>query len=204
MEDKRRLNVNPTIEYYENHSVEFIQSTINADMTNLYSRFEEYLLPGMSILDLGCGSGRDSRYFFDKGYSVVAIDPSLAMCKHTKELVDIPVYNISAEDICFDQKFDAVWACASLLHIKKNLMEKTLDRVFSSIRKGGVMYASWKYGENCHLENNKYYSDYTEVGLKTMLEKFDKVEIIDLWTTNDVRLELESNKWTNVILRIKS
>lgn len=52
-------------------------------MSDIYKKFEAYLEPGDRLLDLGCGSGRDSKYFLDHGYAVVALDPSIKMCEAT-------------------------------------------------------------------------------------------------------------------------
>lgn len=84
MADKSKTSVDQTIEYYEKNAEDFVNSTINADMSNLYAVFEKYLFPGCKILDLGCGSGRDSKYFTEKGYIVTAVDPSVEMCASTE------------------------------------------------------------------------------------------------------------------------
>ena len=83
MNDK---NTNRTIEYYNKYADRYSDVTRNADMSDIYKRFEEHLKPGSRILDLGCGSGRDSKYFLDKGYDVVSLDASEAMCRKTQEL----------------------------------------------------------------------------------------------------------------------
>lgn len=67
MEDK-------TLEYYEQHAEELFKDTVNADVSKLYEDFLGRLMSHGKILDLGCGSGRDSRYFIEKGYEVVAVD----------------------------------------------------------------------------------------------------------------------------------
>lgn len=74
---------------------------INTNVTELYKPFGEPIPSGAKILDLGCGSGCDSRYFVQHGYGVLALAPSLAMCKHTRFSVDIPVFHMKAEDMCF-------------------------------------------------------------------------------------------------------
>ncbi len=92
MENKYRSKIDETVAYYDNNASAFIESTINAEVSSLYEDFEKLINPGCKILDLGCGSGRDSRYFVRHGYNVVAVDPSPVMCAHTRTIVDILVY----------------------------------------------------------------------------------------------------------------
>ena len=96
-----------TIEYYEEHAVEFIAETQKLKMDAFYEMFEKYIRPGNMILDLGSGSGRDSKYFHDRGYEVVAIDPSLAMCSATKKYAGVEVINCKAIEICLLYTSDA-------------------------------------------------------------------------------------------------
>ena len=202
MEDKFELAEDRTIEYYEENADIFVNSTINADVNCLYTFFEKYITPGCRILDLGCGSGRDSRYFAEKGYDVVAIDPSAAMCEKTKDIVNVPVYRMKAEDISFNNEFDAVWACASLLHVCKLNMKQTLSRVSNALRKGGVLYASWKYGRDERYENGRYFSDYIEADMETLIDCIPEFSLIEMWMTEDVRPEKRSSsKWLNVLLK---
>lgn len=202
MEDKFGLVEDRTIEYYEENADSFVNSTINADVNSLYTCFENYITPGCRILDLGCGSGRDSRYFVKKGYDVVAIDPSAAMCEKTKGIVNVPVYRMKAENISFNNEFDAVWACASLLHVCKSNMKLTLYRISEALRKGGVLYCSWKYGSDERYENGRLFSDYIEADMKTLLDGIPELSLIEMWVTEDVRPEKKLNsKWLNVLLK---
>lgn len=119
MEDKHQTDIEETIAYYDHNAKAFVDSTLNVDVSELYKPFEKLLFPGARILDLGSGSGRDSRYFTQRGYGVVAVDPSPAMCEHTRFIVDAPVVQMKAEDMSFKKEFDEVWACALLLHVPR-------------------------------------------------------------------------------------
>jgi len=94
---------NTTIEYYNQNADMFINTTIDAYMSALYSEFEKYLSIGYSILNIGCGSWRDSKYFSQKGHSVTSIDASKAMCERTQLIANNVVIQMKAEDIFLNQ-----------------------------------------------------------------------------------------------------
>ena len=147
-----------SIEYYDQNTTQFVNATIDADMTNVYAEFEKYIDLGGTILDLGCGSGRDSLYFYDKGYKVVAVDPSTAMCSETRKRVPIEVFLMRAEDIGFIEKFDAVWACASLIHVARENMRATVSKIIQALKCGGIFYSSWKYGHGEQVRQGRYFA----------------------------------------------
>ena len=60
-----------TISYYNYNAEKYSEQTFNLDMTSLYNEFERFVPNNGKILDLGCGSGRDTIYFASKGYNVV-------------------------------------------------------------------------------------------------------------------------------------
>jgi SAM-dependent methyltransferase len=75
-----------TIRFYEDHADAYISGTVDVDMESLYRPFIQLLPAGGTILDAGCGSGRDARAFLDRGYQVTAIDASAQMVKATTRL----------------------------------------------------------------------------------------------------------------------
>ena len=85
-------------------------------MESIYAPFLRYLPEHGSILDLGCGSGRDTLAFLQKAYQVEAIDYSESLVKKAQELTGLPVRHQSFYELDEENKYDGVWACASLLH----------------------------------------------------------------------------------------
>ncbi len=201
MESKRRTNINHTIEYYESNAADFIKSTIDMDVSELYWQFEELITPGGRILDLGCGSGRDSKYFSGKGYDVVALDPSPRMCAQTKALVNIPVYELKAEEMQFSNEFDGVWACASLLHVPRDMQENVLHRIADALKDEGILYASWKYGTQDREVEGRRFFDMNESLLCEMMSRLSEFHMIKKWTTKDIRSDLQTQIWLNVLLK---
>ena len=70
-----------TISFYDNHAEEYAAGTLHSDMSPLCNEFLSLLPDQGIILDLGCGSGRDSRFFIDRGYRVIAVDGSAELCR---------------------------------------------------------------------------------------------------------------------------
>ena len=201
MDDK---NTNRTIEYYNTHADRYSEITRNADMSDIYKRFEEHLKPGSRILDLGCGSGRDSKYFLDKGYKVVSLDASEAMCRKTQELTGKAAVHMRIEDMNYENEFDAVWACASLLHVAKSDMHKILEKAMKALRVGGVLYASWKYGKRERTrDDGRAFTDYTEARESDLGVLFSGASLEDVWTSQDVRLDRigQGHLWVNVLVK---
>lgn len=65
-----------TLKYYNGNANQFVQGTLSVDFKQIQDRFLEKLTAGACILDFGCGSGRDTKYFLEKGYQVDAADIS--------------------------------------------------------------------------------------------------------------------------------
>lgn len=200
MEDKHRTDIEETIAYYNHNADEFVNSTINADVSELYKPFEKLLSPGAKILDLGCGSGRDSRYFTQRGYGVVALDPSPAMCEYTRSIVDIPVFRMKAEDMDFQNEFDAVWACASLLHVSRDQQKDVLMLIRNALKKGGICYCSWKYGDEERFDGGRRFTDFTEESLQGFIVELVAFDVIKMWITYDVRRGIDQ-RWINVLIK---
>ena len=200
MENKCGTDIDQTIEYYEKNAAGFIESTIDTDVSELYRPFEELISPGCQILDLGCGSGRDSKYFVEKGYDVVAIDPSPAMCAQTREFVHIPVYEMKAEEMQFSNEFDGVWACASLLHVSNDKLENVLHRIAVALKDKGILYASWKYGTHEREVDGRRFFDMNEALLCDIVKRVSELHVIKVWITKDIRSEMQTQLWLNTLL----
>lgn len=190
--------MNSTIDFYNRNAAEYCEKTKDINMSALYNRFEQYLYEKAQILDIGCGSGRDTKYFMGKGYSVTAIDASENICNWARRYVGKDIKNINVEDIRYYEEFDGIWASASLLHVPKNNMADVLNKCMTALRQGGVLYASWKYGICQHEEDGRKYSNFTCEELEDLLACISGIENRELWITED--LLHRDSRWVNVIL----
>ena len=188
------------IDYYNTNADDFYESTVNTDMSEWQNRFLQHIPAGGRILDAGCGSGRDSKAFLKQGYSVVAFDASREMCKKASELIGQEVWQIRFEEMSFDDEFDGVWACASLLHASEKIIYELLSKIYKALKNDGIFYASFKYGDGETKRGERTFIDFSEESIKVVLEKVG-FDILESGITNDVRKGREDEKRTNVIAK---
>lgn len=192
--------INETIKYYNANAEIFYHSTIEADMTELYARFDRYLSRCAKVLDFGCGSGRDSLYFIKKGYKVDAIDGSVSLCKKASTLIGKQVQCVDFNDFSATNIYAGIWACASLLHLKKSNLMVVLDKLYDALKENGILYISFKYGEFEGMRNGRYFIDLNEESLEKLVYSSKGFDIQECWLTGDVREGRGDERWINAIL----
>ena len=186
--------------YYDLNAKEFFDGTVDVDMSAHYNEFLDYLPKNASILDAGCGSGRDSLYFKNLGYNVISIDGSLEMCRLASEYIGEEVLHMQFQEMEFENCFDGIWALATLLHVPSNELEDVLNRLKTSLKENGIIYASFKYGDFEGERNGRYFNDFNEI---TAVEPFEKLdfEVIKTWISSDGRKGREDEKWVNILVK---
>ncbi|MBQ8814597.1 MAG: methyltransferase domain-containing protein [Lachnospiraceae bacterium] len=193
--------MNETIKYYNQHAAEFYAGTVSADMSYCQDKFLAYLPAQGCILDAGCGSGRDSKYFMERGYEVEAFDASVELCKLATKTIGKEVRCMRFEELNVDSEFDGIWASASLLHVSKADLPDVLQKMRRALISDGVLYASFKYGSAERVKDSRFFNDYTEDEVQEVFEKAG-FRCVECFVTADVRAGRGEEKWVNVIGKI--
>lgn len=188
------------VEYYNKNAQSFYDGTVNADMSLWRDKFESYIPDGSRILDAGCGSGRDSRAFKQHGYSVVAFDAASEMCRMASKLIGQQVWQMRFDEIDFNEEFDGIWACASLLHVQNEELSDVLNKLYKALKDNGALYVSFKYGEGTKQRGDRTFSDFTEDTVRVLLNNAE-FEVVECGITSDIRPGRADEKWVNVIAR---
>jgi SAM-dependent methyltransferase len=190
-----------TLTFYEEHAKAFYKGTVNINMAVLYSPFLSYMPPYASILDAGCGSGRDTLYFSKQGHRVTAFDNSPAIVKLATKLTGQEVLQLSFQELEFENQFDGIWACSSLLHVPLQEMHDVLFRLSRSMKVNGILYTSFKYGSGEHDRNGRLFVDLDESGFDKLIKGYLELSVLRCWITGDLRTGRESERWLNVLVR---
>ena len=135
---------NKTINYYNKYTKSFIQTTRSVDFTNIQNKFLSYLPSGAFILDFGCGSGRDTKYFLKRNYNVSAIDGSEEICKEASKYTGIKVKQMLFEELNDQNIYDGIWACASILHLSKSDLFLVFHKMNKALKENGIIYIDAK------------------------------------------------------------
>ena len=192
-----------TIEYYNENVSKFVNDTQDVVFCATQDLFLSYLNEGNSILDLGCGSGRDTKYFLSKGYKVDATDGSEEICKVASDYTGINVKCLLFNELDEIDKYDGIWACASILHLDRDDLIDVFHRIARSLKDNGILYTSFKYSEFEGMRNGRYFTDFTIESFNEFQTNIPEFIIEKKWITRDVRAGREDEKWLNLIMRKK-
>ena len=190
-----------TLDYYNQNADTFFSGTVSVDFKQTQNKFLDCLNEGAYILDFGCGSGRDTKYFLEAGMKVDAIDGSEEMCRIASEYTGIKVQQMLFQELDGRDKYDGIWACASILHLPKNDLKIVLQKMATALKKHGFIYTSFKYGEFEGERNGRYFTDFTIDTFQTFIQDIEGLQIKEDWMTGDVRPGRGEERWLNLILQ---
>jgi SAM-dependent methyltransferase len=159
-----------TLAFYEREAATYAGRPQAGRFPRLW-RFLEGLRPGAAILELGCGGGRDTEEMTRLGFDVTPTDGSPAMAAEAERRLGRPVGVMRFEELDAESAYDAVWANASLLHVRAAALPKVLASVRRALKGGGRFYASYKLGAGEGRDRfGRYYNFPTEAALRAAYE----------------------------------
>ena len=192
-----------TINYYDINAKEFVEGTLNVDFKATQDKFINKLPAKGYILDFGCGSGRDTKYFLARDFNVDAIDGSMELCKIASEYTNIKVRHMYFNELSIVNKYDGIWACSSILHLSLDDLVDVFKRMSKALKDEGIIYTSFKYGDFSGERNGRYFTDMTEDSFAKLIANVENLKVEEQWITADVRPQRGNEKWLNLILRKK-
>lgn len=155
--------------------------------------------PGGRILDAGCGSGRDLKIFRSRGFDALGIDASTALAKLASDFSGATCLPIRFDDLDFDSCFDAVWACASLLHVPKSDIVRVLRRLHRALVLGGAIFASVRLGDGEQLASDgRLFAYYAPQEFARLLEE-SGFAVDETWISEDSLPDRTAIRWINVL-----
>lgn len=195
------ISQDTTLSWYRDNAIQYAEETRNSLVLDALWEFLSRMKEGGTILDYGSGSGRDSAYFLDKGFSVDSLDGSAEMKAQAERLFGIKVKLASFLSLEEKDKYDGIWAQASILHLEEHDLRVALTLIERALKRDGVFYSSFRKGEEDGYEKGRWYTNMTERRFLSFLPASLCVEKI--WESQDVRPGV-SRTWLSIICRKKS
>ena len=195
------ISQDTTLSWYRDNAIQYAEETRNSLVLDALWEFLSRMKEGGTILDYGSGSGRDSAYFLDKGFSVDSLDGSSEMKAQAERLFGIKVKLSSFLSLEEKEKYDGIWAQASILHLEEHDLRVALTLIERALKRDGVFYSSFRKGEGDGYENGRWYTNMTERRFLSFLPASLYVEKI--WESQDVRPGV-NRTWLSIICRKKS
>ena len=192
-----------SVDFYNQNAAHFVRDTVTVEMAALYDEFLPPLKAGAHIVDAGCGSGRDTLFFLQQGFQVTAFDASEAMVAAAQELTGKKVLLTDFNAFSAPELVDAIWACASLLHVPAEALTDTFRHLANQLKPGGIFYCSFKQAEVDTSRDGRHFTNMTKQRLGKMLYN-TTLQIQKCWTTSDLRPGRENELWLNALLEKSS
>lgn len=191
------------MEYYNRNAKVYSEQTLIGKLQENYDKFLKHVQKNAYILDFGCGSGGDSKYFLDNGYKVKAIDGSVEMCKLASKYINQEVNCMKFEELNHIDIYDGIWACSSILHVEKDKLLYILTKMINALKVNGIIYTSFKIGTGYEIKEGKYYNYLTKNEMIETLNKISKtIKLIDYFETlPSTKRNAKNTIWGNFIIK---
>lgn len=135
-----------TFEFYQSQAPYYSLSSAIGPSRHL-DAFLDRLAPDAAILELGCGTGRDSARIIERSFDLDATDGVPAMVAKANERHDVGARLMRFDELDASEAYDAVWAHACLLHCPRAELPGVAGRIRRALRSGGLHCASFKLGD---------------------------------------------------------
>jgi SAM-dependent methyltransferase len=155
-----------TLAHYNDNADDFWEGTRDHDVAQNYAALLDNL-PGSGpyrILDLGCGPGRDLRYFRDLGHEAVGLDGAARFVAMARRYSGCEVLHQDFLALALPpERFDGIFANASLFHVPRQALPRVLRDLRDTLKPGGVLFVSNPRGRNEEGWNHDRYGSYHDL-----------------------------------------
>ena len=140
-----------TLDHYDQHAEAFWQGTRDHDVSQNIAALLQFIegAPPFTILDFGCGPGRDLKVFAKLGHIAVGLDGAAHFAEMARAHGGGEVWQQDFLKLDLpDQHFDGVFANAALFHVPSQELPRVLRELHATLKPRGVLFSSNPHGHN--------------------------------------------------------
>ena len=155
-----------TLEYYNQHAEDFCDGTRNHDVSQNIAALLQHIEgePPFTILDLGCGPGRDLKVFAKLGHNTVGLEGGVRFASMARAYSGCEVWQQDFLKLDLPAKhFDGVFANAVLFHVPSQALPRMLLELHATLKPGGILFSSNPHGHNQEGWNGGRYGAYHDL-----------------------------------------
>jgi len=158
--------VGGTLDHYNDRAEQFWESTRDHDVTQNIAALLRHITapPPFTILDLGCGPGRDLKAFTAMGHVAIGIEGASKLAAMARDHSGCEVWE--QDFLRLDlrpERFDGVFANAALFHVPAQELPRVLGELRATLKSGGVLFSSNPHGHNEEGWNRGRYGAYHDL-----------------------------------------
>jgi SAM-dependent methyltransferase len=152
-----------TLEHYERNAQAFFAGTVDHDVSQNIGALLDAIeaKPPFTILDLGCGPGRDLKTFTSLGHKAIGLDGCANFVEMARAFSGCEVWRQDLIHLELPHAmFDGIFANAVLFHVPSAALAKVLADLYAALKPGGVLFSSNPRGHNEEGWNGPRYGSY--------------------------------------------
>ena len=167
-------------DYYQQNYKEYYEKTFSVNPKSFLTPIAEKLKPGATILDIGCGSGRDLLWFRQRGFEVVGFERSPGLAGLARKKVGCEVIEDDFETYDFSRlSVDAIMLVGTLVHLPHSRVPEVLNSINRALKDGGNILLSLKKGVgNTSDSHGRVFYLWNDGELRDLFEDLD-LDVID-------------------------
>lgn len=192
-----------TISYFNEHAEKQFREAFAITDRTMQDLFLSHVKEGGHILDLGCGTGRDTAYFIAKGYTVHPVDGAEKLATLASDYLQQPVTVMDFRQLCAEEEYDGIYASASIMHLPCEDLQNLFPKMIWALKEDGVLYASFKYGDFEGIDHGRYFTWLKEDRIRELTKDLP-CEIIEIGRFGRETEELYGFSWIYVLLKKKT
>ena len=186
--------------FYNERAKSYFEQTVNLDMDAARKHFAQHVEPGGLVVDAGCGSGRDSRWFLDNGFCCYSYDASDELAARAQAYLGAPlqVHCHRHDALALGEPADGIWASASLLFLSDEDLATALQTFHRNLKPGGVLFTSFKHGSGWRQDGERRFRDLRPEDA-VLLEQLSGLKLLRVHSDEDA--QGRGNQWNSFLLR---